>query len=85
MTGDEVLAVLQAAVARVLEVPAEEVSRQTRLAEDLHADSLAVVEIVELVEEALAAQVARPVRLEDERLDGLRTIGDAVDLVLAAL
>ena len=84
MNRDEVLLVIAAAVSRVLEVPAGSVGLQTRLAEDLAADSLAIVEIVELVEEALAAS-GRNVRFDDERLDGLLTVSDAVDEVLAAL
>jgi acyl carrier protein len=81
---EEVLEVIAAAVARVLEVPAASVAPTTRLVEDLHADSLAIVEIVELVEEELVVRAGRPVRLDDERLDGLHTVGDAVDEVLAA-
>jgi acyl carrier protein len=84
MNREEVLGVIAAAVSRVLEVPAGSVGLQTRLAEDLAADSLAIVEIVELVEEALAAS-GRSVRFDDERLDGLLTVSDAVDEVLAAL
>ena len=85
MRREEVLAVVVRAVARVLEVPVASVGPTTRLAEDLAADSLAIVEIVELVEEELLARAGRPVRLDDERLDGLHTIDDAVDEVLAAL
>ena len=84
MNREEVLRVIAAAVSRVLEVPAGSVRLQTRLAEDLAADSLAIVEIVELIEEALAAS-GRSVRFDDERLDGLLTVSDAVDEVLAAL
>lgn len=85
MTGEQVLEVVRAAVVRVLEVAPGQVTRETLLAEDLRADSLAIVEIVEIVEEDLAARSSRRVRLEDEKLDHLRTVGDAVDLVLAAL
>ncbi len=85
MTGEQVLEVLRAAVVRVLEVPADQVTRQARLVEDLHADSLAIVEIVEIVEEDLTALTSRPLRLEDEKLDGLQTIGDVVDLVVEGL
>ncbi len=84
MNRQDVLGLIVAAVSRVLEVPAGSVGLQTRLAEDLAADSLAIVEIVELVEEALAA-TGRSVRFDDDRLDGLLTVSDAVDEVLAAL
>ena len=85
MKREEALDLTAAAVARVLEVPAASVRPSTRLAEDLAADSLAIVEIVELVEAELLARAGRVVRLDDERLDALRTIDDVVDEVLAAL
>lgn len=85
VTAQEVLSVLQQAVARVLEVDPAGVTRATRFAEDLDADSLALVEIVELVEERLAPLAPAGFRLEDEDLDGLRTVGDAVDHALARL
>ncbi len=85
MTADQVLQILQDAVARVMEVPAASVLRETRLHEDLRADSLAIVEIVEIVEEQVLARTSRPLRLDDAMLDGLVTVGDAVDLVVAGL
>ena len=85
MTADQVLQILQDAVARVMEVPATSVARETRLHEDLQADSLAIVEIVEIVEEQVLAGTSRPLRLDDAMLDGLVTVGDAVDLVVAGL
>lgn len=74
-TVDEVLAVVQQACATVLEVDPRSVTAATRLVEDLQADSLAVVEIVEIVEGALASRGARG-HVEDEDLDGLTTAGD---------
>ena len=85
MTADEVLAVVQAAVATVLELDPLTVTRETRVREDLEADSLALVEIVEIVEEQLAAQATGPFHIEDEELDGLRTVGEAVDLAVGRL
>ena len=85
MTPDEVLTVVQAAVATVLELDPTTVTRDTRFREDLEADSLALVEIVEIVEEQLAAQAAGAFHIEDEELDGLRTVGEAVDLAVAKL
>ena len=85
MTPDEVLAVVQEAVATVLERDPASVTRETRFTEDLQADSLALVEVVEIVEERLAP-LARPgFHIEDEELDGLTTVGEAVDLALSKL
>lgn len=85
MTPAEVLAVVQQAVATVLETEPAAVTRKTRFREDLKADSLALVEIVEIVEETLAP-IARPgFHIDDEDLDGLTSVGEAVDYAVARL
>ena len=84
-TPEEVLEVVRSAVATVLERDPATVTRATRFREDLEADSLALVEIVEIVEETLAP-LARPgFHIEDEDLDGLVTVGEAVDYAVARL
>jgi acyl carrier protein len=85
VTPDEVLEVVRAAVATVLERDPSTVSRDTRFKEDLEADSLALVEIVEIVEEALAPRARPGFHIEDEDLDGLTTVGEAVDYAVARL
>ena len=85
MTGDEVLAVVQGAVATVLELDPATVTRQTSFKGDLQADSLALVEIVEIVEETLAPRARPGFHSEDEDLDGLTTVGEAVDYALARI
>ena len=85
MTGEEVLAVVQGAVATVLERDPRSVGRDTRFREDLAADSLALVEIVEIVEETLAPLARAGFHIDDEDLDGLATVGEAVDYALARL
>ena len=82
---DEVLAVVQAAIATVLELDPTTVTRETRFRDDLQADSLGLVEIVEIVEEELAPRARPGFHIEDEDLDGLRTVGEAVDYALARL
>lgn len=83
-TAAEVLDVVRDAVVTVLEVDPASVEPSTRLREDLEADSLALVEIVEIVEERLAA-AAPGFHVEDEELDGLRTVGEAVELAVSRL
>jgi len=85
MNAQEILTVVQQAVQTVLEVPAAQVTRETRFAEDLSADSLALVEIVEIVEETLAPLAKPGFHIEDEDLDGLTTVGAAVDYALARM
>ncbi len=84
-TRDEVLAVVRSAVVTVLEVDPALVSRSSAFVADLGADSLALVEIVEIVEEAMTLHARPGFRIEDEDLDGLATVGQAVDYVVARL
>jgi acyl carrier protein len=85
LTPDEVLGVVQAAVATVLEVPPAAVTRETRFRADLAADSLALLEILEILEQALAPRARPGFHLADEDLDGLASVGDAVDYAMARL
>ena len=85
MTSDEVLALVQRACATVLELDPATVTRETRFVDDLRADSLALVEIVEIVEETLAPHARPGFHIEDEDLEGLTTVGEAVDHALARL
>ena len=72
-------------VVTVLELDPASITRDTRFREDLKADSLALVEIVEIVEEELAP-LARPgFHIDDEDLDGLTTVGQAVDYAVERL
>jgi acyl carrier protein len=89
ISEDEAFAVIRDAITAVLDVPATGVTRETRLSEDLQADSLALVEIVELVEERLAegwpGLLPSSFRLEDAGLEELQTVGDAVTYVVTSL
>ncbi len=81
MTTDEVFAVVRDAVVTVMEVEPGSVTRQSRLVEDLRCDSLALVEIAEIVEE----RIGNGFRIEDADLDDMATIGAAVDYAVARL
>ena len=79
MTPEHVLAAVREAIVTVMEVEPGTVTRETRLVEDLRCDSLALVEIAEIVEELL------PVTIDDPDLDDIRTVGEAVDYAYARL
>ena len=81
MTSDEVFTVVRDAVVTVMEVEPGTVSRDSRIVEDLRCDSLALVEIAEIVEERLGDGF----RIEDADLDDIATIGEAVDYAVARL
>lgn len=79
MTGEEVFAVVRDAVVTVMEVEPGTVTRESRLVEDLRCDSIALVEIADIVEERL------PLTIEDAALDDIRTVGEAVDYAVSRL
>ncbi len=81
MTPDEVFAVVRDAVVTVMEVPAKSVTRDTRLVDDLRCDSLALVEIAEIVEETIGDGFA----IDDAALDDIATVGEAVDYAVGRL
>lgn len=84
-TASDVLAILRDAVATVMEIDGATVSRDTRFVEDLGADSLALVEIVEILEERLMPVAPPGFRVEDADLDNIATVGEAVDYAVARL
>lgn len=85
MTAEDVFEVVRAAVARVMEIDPQTVTSSTSFAADLHADSLALVEIVELVEAALKARAGSGFFIDDDDIEDLETIGAAVDYAVARL
>ncbi len=60
-------------IVETLNCDAAAVTPEARLREDLGADSLAAVELVMALEEAVG------VFADDDRLDSLRTVGDILD------
>lgn len=58
-----------------LEVPTEEITRESNFIDDLKADSLDIVELVMEFEEEFSVSVA-----EDD-YDKIRTVGDAIDYI----
>ncbi|MGH9018053.1 MAG: acyl carrier protein [Acidimicrobiales bacterium] len=71
-------------LADILEVEPSTISESASFAEDLDADSLALIELVEALEEELGERTVG-FRIEDEDLEDLRTVRDAVDYVFAKL
>jgi acyl carrier protein len=84
VSPDEVLAIVRAHLAEILEVPEDSIARESRFAEDLEADSLALIELVEALEEDLGERTVG-FSVDDDDLADLRTVGDAVDYVVLRL
>jgi acyl carrier protein len=78
----EVFALVRDALAVVLECDATTITSATSFAE-LEADSLALVEVAEIVEERLAERTGRHLRIPDGDLESFASVGDAVDYAVA--
>jgi acyl carrier protein len=78
----EVLALIRERLAEILEIDDGLVTRDSRFVEDLDADSLALIELVESLEEELGERTVG-FTFDDEDLVDLHTVGDAVDYVIA--
>ena len=63
----------------VLDLRVEQVAPEARFSDDLGADSLDLVELVEALEEEFG------VRIDDEELADIGTVGEAHDLLAAKL
>ena len=80
VTGDEVFQIIRERLADILEIDEAKITLEVSF-EDLSADSLALIELVEALEADLADR-AEGFRIEDEDLADLRTVRDAVDYVV---
>ncbi len=79
-----VLALVRDRLSDILEIEPGAINEGDSFADDLDADSLALIELVEALEEDLGERQVG-FRIEDEDLEDLKTIRDAVDYVLAKL
>ena len=84
MGRHEVLDLVRTQLADILEIAPEKIGESSSFADDLDADSLALIELVEALEEELASAVPG-FRIDDDDLEDLRTVRDAVDYVTAKL
>jgi acyl carrier protein len=80
----EVLALVRDQLADILEIDPGRISEGSSFADDLQADSLALIELVEALEEELGERTVG-FHIDDEDLEDLRTVRDAVDYVVARL
>jgi acyl carrier protein len=76
VTNEEILGGLAEIVNEVAGVDTSEVTREKSFVDDLDIDSLSMVEIAVQVEDRFG------VKVPDDELANLRTVGDAVDYVV---
>ena len=74
-TTEEIRAGLAEILNEVADVPADDVSDEKSFADDLDVDSLSMVEV------AMAAEEKFGVKIPDEELPKLKTVGDAVSYI----
>jgi acyl carrier protein len=79
MNREDILATLKEIAAEVLGVDAAAVTEAATFKEDLGADSLDLVEVVMALEEKL------DITIPEEELADIKTVGQAIDVVLGRL
>ena len=75
-----VFTIVRDQLSEILEIDPGAISEGQSFVDDLDADSLALIELVEALEEELA-DVVPNFRIDDEDLQDLKTVRDAVDYV----
>ena len=83
LTRAAILTLVTAQLAEILEKNSSEISEDASFT-DLGADSLALIELVEALEEHLSTNAAG-FHIDDEDLEGLNSVRDAVNYVAAKL
>ena len=84
MDRQAVFELIRDRLADILEIDPGRITEAASFADDLDADSLALIELVEALEEELGERTVG-FRINDEDLEDLKTVGDAVDYVVARL
>lgn len=82
MTRVEVFELIRDRLSDILEIEPDQIREGDSFADDLEADSLALIELVEALEEELAERTVG-FRIEDEDLQDLKSVRDAVDYTFA--
>ncbi len=80
MTRAEIFELVRDRLADILEIEPDQIREGDSVADDLDADSLALIELVEALEEELSDRTVG-FRIEDEDLQDLKSVRDAVDYV----
>jgi len=84
MDRQQVFELIRDRLSDILEIDPAEIAEGKSFVDDLQADSLALIELVEAIEEEVGERTVG-FRIEDEDLEDLKTVRDAVDYVCARL
>jgi acyl carrier protein len=77
---DEIFEIVRDRLADILEIEPSTITEGQSFVDDLDADSLALIELVEALEEQLSDRIP-DFRIDDEDLEDLKTVRDAIDYV----
>lgn len=77
---EEIFEIVRDRLADILEIDPSTITEGQSFVDDLDADSLALIELVEALEETVNERTSG-FRIEDEDLEDLKTVRDAVDYV----
>ena len=77
---DEIFEIVRDRLADILEIEPSTISEGQSFVDDLDADSLALIELVDGLEEELSERTIG-FRIDDEDLEDLKTVRDAIDYV----
>ena len=78
------VALIRDQLSEILEIDPDQVELTSAFVDDLGADSLALIKLVEALEGELGERTVG-FRIDDEDIEDLQTVGDAVDYILARL
>ena len=70
-------------LAEILEIDSANISESQSFADDLGADSIALIELVDTLEQEFSATIPN-FQFDDDDLVNLRTVADAVDYIVRA-
>ena len=84
VTRDHIVDVIRHQLAEILEISEDRIQESSSFVDDLEADSLALIELVEAIE-AEFSKGENQFRIEDDDLEDLHTVRDAVDYVVGVL
>ena len=80
MDRGEIVTLVTERLAEILEIEPSSINEGDSFSDDLEADSLALIELVEAIEEELSERTVG-FRIDDEDLEDLRTVRDAIDYI----
>jgi acyl carrier protein len=84
ISADEVFGMVKSHLSEILEIDDSRITLDAKFSDDLDADSLALIELVEALEEELGERTVG-FSVDDEDLGDLASVRDAVDYVVLRL